>query len=187
MENAEIVRVRIGRFGPRGCRHHHRGPGGRGPGPGFRGRGGPGPGRARRGDVRVALLALLADRPMHGYEMIQELEQRTGGIWKPSPGSVYPTLALLEDEGLVQSEMVDGKKQFALTDAGREAGVSADASPWDAMVRDADPAQVELREAVGSVMVAARQIAEIGTDEQKAKAVALVTELRRALYLLLAE
>jgi hypothetical protein len=187
MHDAESVRLRIVRFGPRQCRHHHRGPSGRGQGPGFRGRGGPGPGRARRGDVRAALLALLADRPMHGYEMIQELEQRTGGIWKPSPGSVYPTLALLEDEGLVQSEVVDGKKQFALTEAGRHAGVSADAAPWDAMVRDADPAQVELRDAVGSVMVAARQIAEIGTDAQKAKAVALVTELRRALYLLLAE
>jgi DNA-binding PadR family transcriptional regulator len=187
MHNAEVVRLRIVRLGPRPCRHHHRGPGGRGPGPGYRGRGGPGPGRARRGDVRAALLALLADRPMHGYEMIQEIEQRTGGIWKPSPGSVYPTLALLEDEGLVQSETVDGKKRFGLTDAGREAGAAAGAAPWDAMVRDADPAQVELRDAVGSVMVAARQIAEIGTDEQKAKAVALVTELRRALYLLLAE
>jgi hypothetical protein len=187
MHDTERISVRIGRLGPRRCRHHHREPGGRGPGHGFRGRGGPGPGRARRGDVRVALLALLADRPMHGYEMIQELEQRTGGIWKPSPGSVYPTLALLEDEGLILSQTVDGKKQFSLTDAGRDAGASGGATPWDAMVRDADPTQVELREAVGSVMVAARQIAEIGTDEQKASAVALVTELRRALYLLLAE
>lgn len=168
--------------GRRHCRHHH-GPGGGPRRPGFRGRGG----RARRGDVRVAVLALLADRPMHGYEIIQELDARTGGVWKPSPGSVYPTLALLEDEALVVSSTVEGKKRFALTDAGRELAEKSGESPWDEMVRDADPSQVQLREGVMSVMVAARQIAAIGTDEQKAKAVELVTELRRALYLLLAE
>src|SRR5512138_1738522 len=102
-----------------------------GPGPGGHGRGwgpgrgsdwGPGRGRGRgrgrrgRGDVRAALLALLAERPMHGYEMIQELDARTGGIWRPSPGSVYPTLALLEDEGLVTSDTSEGRKRFSLTD-----------------------------------------------------------------------
>jgi DNA-binding PadR family transcriptional regulator len=132
------------------------------------------------------VLALLADRPMHGYEIIQELDARTGGVWKPSPGSVYPTLALLEDEGLVQSQNVDGKKRFELTAAGTEAQASAEDTPWAAMVRDADPAQVQLREAVRTVHIAARQIAEIGTDEQKAKALELLTEARRALYLLLA-
>jgi len=123
---------------------------------------------------------------MHGYEMIQELEARTGGVWKPSPGSVYPTLSMLEDEGLVHSETVAGKKRFALTDAGTEAQTSGDAVPWAAMVRDADPAQVQLRDAVRTVHIAARQIAQIGTEEQKARAVELITELRRALYLLLA-
>jgi len=85
-----------------------------------RGRGGRGRGRRNRGDVRAALLALLNERPMHGYEMIQELDDRTGGIWRPSPGSVYPTLQLLEDEGLITSETSEGRKRFTLTDAGRE-------------------------------------------------------------------
>ncbi len=84
-----------------------------GPGPGFgpppkvmrrRVRGAGGRRGARRGDVRAAVLALLAERPMHGYEMIQELESRTDGMWRPSPGSIYPTLQLLEDEGLVSAE-----------------------------------------------------------------------------------
>ena len=96
---------------------------------GFRGgremRGGRGPGRGRhrvrRGDVRSAILALLDDRPMHGYEMIQELEERTGGRWSPSAGSIYPTLQLLEDEGLVKGDEVDDRKVYALTDSGREA------------------------------------------------------------------
>lgn len=123
---------------------------------------------------------------MHGYEMIQELEARTGGVWKPSPGSVYPTLSMLEDEGLVHSETVAGKRRFALTPAGSEAQTAADAVPWAAMVRDADPAQVQLRDAVRTVHIAARQIAQIGTEEQKVRAVELITELRRALYLLLA-
>jgi DNA-binding PadR family transcriptional regulator len=168
------------------CRHHHRGPGERPGHPGQHHREGRGPGRARRGDVRAAVLALLGERPMHGYEMIQELDTRTGGVWKPSPGSVYPTLAMLEDEGLVRSQTVAGKKLFELTDAGAEAQASVEEAPWAAMVRDADPAQVQLREAVQTVFIAARQIAKIGTDEQKAKAVELITELRRALYLLLA-
>ncbi len=167
-------------------RHHHRGPGERPGHASERHRHGRGAGRARRGDVRAAVLALLGERPMHGYEMIQELETRTGGVWKPSAGSVYPTLAMLEDEGLVRSETIAGKKLFALTAAGTEAQTSVEEAPWAAMVRDADPAQVQLREAVQTVHIAARQIALIGTQEQKAQAVELITELRRALYLLLA-
>ena len=105
-----------GGFGPMGHGHPPFGPpdflffgGGRG-----RGRG-----RRSRGNVRAAILALLAERPMHGYEMIQELETRTGGVWRPSPGSIYPTLQLLEEEGLIAGEDVDGRRRFALTDAGR--------------------------------------------------------------------
>src|SRR5215475_12080019 len=80
-----------------------------------------GPGRrARRGDVRAAALALLTERPMHGYEMIQELEERTGGMWRPSPGAVYPALQLLEDQGLVTADAEAGKRLFYLTDSGRE-------------------------------------------------------------------
>ncbi|HTW98996.1 MAG TPA: PadR family transcriptional regulator, partial [Acidimicrobiales bacterium] len=75
---------------------------------------GGGGGRARRGNVRAALLALLAERPMHGYEMIQELDTRTGGAWRPSPGSIYPTLQMLEDEGLVTATEVDGRRTFTI-------------------------------------------------------------------------
>ena len=89
-----------------------------GPGRGRRGRGGPGR-RARRGDVRAAVLALLVERPMHGYEMIQELEERTGGVWRPSPGAVYPALQLLEDQGLVTADETEGKRRYQLTEAGR--------------------------------------------------------------------
>src|SRR5262245_6444272 len=98
-----------------------------GPGMHFRGRG-----RGRgRGNVRTAVLALLLERPMHGYEMIQELDTRTGGIWRPSPGSVYPTLQLLEDEGLIVSEETDGRRRFTLTDQGRaEASRAAENAPW---------------------------------------------------------
>src|SRR3954462_54518 len=77
--------------------------------------------RVRRGDVRSAILALLDDRPMHGYERIQGLEERTGGRWTPSAGSIYPTLQLLEDEGLVTPEEVEGRKVFSLTESGKEA------------------------------------------------------------------
>ena len=90
--------------------------------------GGGGP-RARRGDVRAAALALLTERPMHGYEMIKEIEERTEGLWRPSAGSIYPTLALLEDEGLIRGEESDGKRRFALTDEGREQAEVAQGQP----------------------------------------------------------
>ena len=80
-------------------------------------RGGPGR-RAKRGDVRAAALALLSERPMHGYEMIQELEERTDGVWRPSPGAVYPALQLLEDQGLVTADAEAGKRLFSLTEPG---------------------------------------------------------------------
>src|SRR5919202_2223391 len=98
--------------------HHHRGRGRGGWGPGF---GGPpfgrGP-RPRRGRVRAALLVLLAEEPRNGYGLMQEIEQRSGGAWRPSPGSVYPALQQLGDEGLVRSETRDGGNVFELTDAG---------------------------------------------------------------------
>ena len=119
---------------------------GEGPGGGF-GRGPFGRGRARRGDVRAAILALLAERPMHGYEMIQELEGRTHGLWRPSPGSVYPTLQLLEDEGLVEHEEERGKRRFRLTDEGREAADERGTgpAPWEEVTAGADPQALDLR------------------------------------------
>src|SRR5271163_3335980 len=119
--------------GERGCGHGHghgQGRGTRGRSLGFGGRGdwsgfggprGPrGRGRkARRGDIRTAALLLLAEEPRNGYQIMQDIEERSGGVWSPSPGSVYPALAQLEDEGLIRTEEHDGSKLFAITDEGR--------------------------------------------------------------------
>ena len=101
-----------------------------GPG-GPRGRGRGGRGRGKRGDVRAAILKLLAERPMHGYEMIQEIAERSQNLWRPSPGSVYPTLQLLVDEGLLVARESEGsKKLFELTDEGRAAADKIETPPW---------------------------------------------------------
>ena len=157
-----------------------------------RGRGGPrgrgGRGRARRGDVRAALLALLIERPMHGYEIIQELSERTMGMWQPSPGSVYPTLQLLEDEGLITGEEADGKRRFTLTDAGREAVAARQGlTPWDHITKGLDPGVMDLRHAMAAWIMAIKQISTVGTDDQRDRAVKLLNEGRRQLYAILAE
>ncbi|MET9295087.1 PadR family transcriptional regulator [Streptomyces sp. NPDC003077] len=159
-----------------------------GPPFGGRGRGGGPRGRARRGDVRASILALLKDRPMHGYEMIQEIAERSGGAWKPSPGSVYPTLQLLEDEGLITSATEGGKKLFSLTETGTaEAGNGPDA-PWEAAGRGIDwEAMHEIRKAGGGLIEAFKQVWDTGTPEQREKAIAVVNKARKELYLILAE
>src|SRR3954468_19696666 len=150
-------------------------------------RGGPGR-RARRGDVRAAALALLSERPMHGYEMIQELEERTAGMWRPSPGAVYPALQLLEDQGLVTADVEAGKRLFSLSDTGREEAAKAgDRKPWDDVTAGIDPSQFKLRDALGPIAIAARQVAIDGTPAQQAAAAEVLTETRRKLYAILAE
>jgi DNA-binding PadR family transcriptional regulator len=163
--------------GPHGPGHGH------GPWGGGRGRRG-----ARRGDVRAAILGLLAERPMHGYEMIQELSNRTGGFWKPSPGSVYPTLQLLEDEGLITGEESDGRRRFTLTEAGQAESEKAGRGrvPWEHMTEDVGETMLELRGAYGQLFQAF-QAMHSGTEAQQAKAVELLTETRRKLYAILAE
>jgi len=161
-----------------------------GPGPHGHGHGhGRGRGRGRRrGDVRAAVLALLTERPMHGYEMIQELDTRTGGIWRPSPGSVYPTLQLLEDEGLIASESSEGRRRFALTEDGRaEAERAADNAPWAEYADDTVSQAQDFREAGLGIMNALRQVAFSGTDEQRRAALEVLNETRRKLYAILAE
>ena len=107
------------RVGPRGEQHRphgyrgHEGRGGRS-GPGGRGPGGRGRGRAQRGDIRTAILLLLADQPMHGYQIMQAMSERTGGAWHPSPGAIYPTIAQLEDEGLVTTREEGGRRSVTL-------------------------------------------------------------------------
>ncbi|WP_326776816.1 PadR family transcriptional regulator [Streptomyces sp. NBC_01445] len=173
-------RAAFGPFGP-----------GFGPGPwgggGRGGRGGP-RGRARRGDVRASILALLKDRPMHGYEMIQEIAERSGGAWKPSPGSVYPTLQLLEDEGLIASESEGGKKLFALTESGRSAADEGPDAPWEEAGRGVDWDSLnEIRQAGFGLMEAFGQVWKTGSKEQREKALTVINDARKKLYLILAD
>ncbi len=160
-----------------------------GPGPRGRGRGGRGRGRrGRRGDVRSALLALLAERPMHGYEMIQELDERTGGIWTPSPGSVYPTLQMLEDEGLITSDKNEGRKMFTLTDEGAPvAATAAEKPPWAEIADDTVAAAHDVRKAAFGIMSALREVGMEGTADQRAKALDVLSDTKRKLYAILAE
>lgn len=188
-------------YGERGGSRH------RGPGPGF-GRGWSGSDiweamdqlkegfeqrfggmRMGRGDVRSAVLALLAEEPMHGYQIIHEIEERSGGMWKPSPGSVYPTLQMLADEGLITAEESGDKKVYSLTDAGKEAAAEAaeKSAPWESpMMKDAARATA-LPKAGAKLAQAAAQVGQAGTREQVDEAVAVLDEARRKLYSILAE
>jgi DNA-binding PadR family transcriptional regulator len=146
--------------------------------------------RARRGDVRTGLLSVLADGPMHGYDLIRELEQRSGGQWHPSPGSVYPTLQLLEDEELVTGEERDGKRVYSITDAGRSEleerkARSGDTPPWEA--GPLGPGYRELREAAYQFGVAAMQVWRVGTERQKQQVAEILNEARKRIYALMAE
>lgn len=145
--------------------------------------------RARRGNVRAAVLVLLRERPMHGYEMIGEIAERSSGLWRPSPGALYPALQLMEDEGLVTIEETEGKRLVSLTERGRaEADTLAEGpAPWTQASAGVDQTVLDLHSAVGPVVQAAGQVAQVGTDDQRAKAVEILTEARRKLYGLLAE
>jgi len=169
-------------FGPGGF-----GPGGFGPSPRGGRRGGHSR-RGRRGDVRAAILVLLAERPMHGYEMIQEIAERSQDLWRPSPGSVYPTLQLLVDEGLIVGEESEGsKKLFNLTDAGKEAAEKVETPPWDEITEGADPAHLNLRAAVGQLFGAVAQSAHAASTEQQQRIIDIVNTARREIYTILAE
>jgi DNA-binding PadR family transcriptional regulator len=182
--NAILWAMARGGRGGRGG--HHRGRGGPfGPwGPGFGGRGGA---RARRGDVRAALLVLLAEEPRNGYGLMQEIESRSEGVWRPSPGSVYPALQQLEDEGLVRAEERDGSRVFTLTDAGREYVESNDlGTPWDAVRDDLGEGMHALRNLIAQVAAAAWQVGQAGTEAQSAEARRVLADTRRSLYRILA-
>jgi DNA-binding PadR family transcriptional regulator len=165
-------------------------------GPGFGPWGGPGrtwrAPKARRGDIRAAILAVLADQPMNGYQIIQEIANRSSGVWKPSPGSIYPTLQQLEDEGLVQVETDSGgRRAYTLTDEGR-AYVTEHAdevsAPWEAMSAGGAGGDDDgLKPLIGQVAAAVWQIVATGTPEQQVKGREALVELRRKLYSILAE
>ncbi len=152
------------------------------------GRGWRGP-KARRGDVRSAILGVLAEHQLNGYQIIQEIAARSGGAWKPSPGSIYPTLQQLEDEGLVRAESLDGRRAFTLTEDGRTWVVEhADevAAPWQTMNGTAD-ADESIKPLIGQVAAAMWQIVAVGTPEQHHKARAAMLELRKKLYGILSD
>ena len=144
--------------------------------------------KARRGDVRAAILAVLAESPMNGYQIIQQIAERSGGVWKPSPGSIYPTLQQLEDEGLVRAETDGGRRTYALTDEGRTyVAEHADevAAPWAAMSEAAD--NDDIRPLIGQIAAAMWQIAAVGTPEQQRRGREALADLRRRLHTILAE
>jgi DNA-binding PadR family transcriptional regulator len=179
-----------GNFGPGGPHGF-----GRGHGPAGRGRFGwmprdmfgPGRGpRVGRGDVRTAILVLLAEAPMHGYEIIQQLGERSNGMWRLSAGSVYPTLQQLEDEGLVRGEERDGRKVYALTEDGKKAAEAAgkNPAPWNMAGSDDDANLYGLFLPLGNAVA---QVQQVGSPEMIAKARVILTDARRSLYRLLAE
>ena len=149
---------------------------------------GPGP-RAGRGDIRAAILALLAEGPMHGYQIMRELGERSGGVWRPSPGSVYPTLQQLQDEGLVRSaEAEGGRRTFELTDEGREAVDALESrTPGEAVADETESSVVELRDLAFQVIAAAKQVVHAGDPAQVAQAKDVLREARQRLYRILAE
>jgi len=155
-------------------------------------RGGPpfggGRGRRRRGDVRTALLLLLAEEPRNGYQLMQEIEERSDGRWRPSPGSVYPSLSQLEDEGLIRSTELDSGKGFEITDAGRaHLAERGDApAPWDPSDGD-DDRPAKLRDLIRGIAIAFSQVVQAGDGAQVDKATKILTDARRDLYRILAE
>ncbi|MCP9978373.1 PadR family transcriptional regulator [Actinomadura madurae] len=172
-------------------------PGGFGPGPGprppwARGRGGPwgrGP-KARKGNVRAAILVLLAEEPRNGYQIIQEIHERSGGAWKPSPGAVYPALQQLADEGLIAGDESGGRRTFRLTDEGRAyAEENADrlAEPWAEMTPEYGEGVPELFKQAAQTGAAVMQIVHSGSPEQVAQAKDVLSDARRSLYRILAD
>jgi DNA-binding PadR family transcriptional regulator len=159
------------------------GPGGGGP-PWRGGR------KARRGDIRTAALLLLAEEPRNGYQIMQEVEERSEGAWRPSPGSVYPALQQLEDEGLIRAEEVEGRKLFRLTVEGLAKVEERDAerpAPWEQMGGEPGSKAHELGRAMRDVAYAFAQVMRAGSEEQQEQARQVLTNARRELYRILAD
>src|SRR3954462_12781581 len=189
-------RRHFGPGGPGGHPFRGSGPGGPGPwmGPLFGGMpGGPGFGRRRRasrGDVRTAALLLLAEEPRNGYQIMQELEERSEGLWRPSPGSVYPALQQLEDEGLIRSEEADGRRLYHLTDAGQAyVGERPDdqPAPWEPFSDSRSDQHAETAGLMRDVAMAFVQVLRAGSESQVAEARPLLADTRRSLYRILAD
>lgn len=195
-------------WGPGGPGRHG-GPGGRRwamdmPGFGPGGPGGPGDpnaphgrrgfgrgSRVRKGDVRAAILDLLAEGgKWNGYQLIQEITGRTSGVWRPSAGSVYPALQQLEDEGLIAPEGEGRRRMYSLTDAGRtyaEEHPEELSGSWDAAAGMTDEGAIEFHDLIRQVMMAVMEVRRAGSADQLAQARAVLAQARRSLYLILAE
>ncbi|NJP89106.1 PadR family transcriptional regulator [Nonomuraea sp. FMUSA5-5] len=144
--------------------------------------------RIRRGDVRAALLALLHEGPQNGYQMIQGIEERSRGVWRPSPGSVYPALQQLEDEGLVTGDESGGSRTYRLTEQGRDlAARHAGAAPWDEVARTVPDDHHELRLLWAQLNEAFGHLVRTGGDRQLAEAKKLIKQTRKSIFQILAE
>lgn len=145
-----------------------------------------GPNRVRRGDVRAAVLAVLSERDMHGYQIIRELAERSSGVWRPGAGSIYPTLRTLQEQGYLRSRAENGKRVFSITDYGRRAAqASGSAEPWQQYV-EAEGPRVRLRQASDALLRAVSQVANSGTEDEIEQAAATLVAARRSIYLTLA-
>ncbi len=151
--------------------------------------------RTRRGDIKFILLELLAERPRHGYDLIKELELRHGGFRRPSPGSVYPTLQMLEDGGYLTSASEGGKRVYTITDEGRQLLTertqnTASGSPWEAFspfgLGKSDDL-IALRAVAGELASAVMQVARTGDSERINRVKTLLEQVRREIYTILAE
>lgn len=175
-----------------GQEFRHGGPFGRGGGR-FDEEGG-GRQRQRRGDVKFVLLELIAEQPRHGYELIKALEERSAGFYRPSPGLVYPTLQLLEDEGNLASQMVDDKRIYSITDAGRVLLEQREAlqnashhGPWGRRFNAETPQLIELRRNSMALFESVMQAARYGTPEQVQAVQALLTKANQEVHSILAK
>ncbi|HVA06762.1 MAG TPA: PadR family transcriptional regulator [Acidimicrobiales bacterium] len=142
--------------------------------------------RMRRGGIRRAILWALRSGPAHGYEVMRRLEEMSGGLWRPSPGSVYPHLQMLEDEGIVSSTEVDGNRTFSLTSEGENEAAAAGGLPWQADA-EGDNQIRALRQAVTQLLSAAKQLSSAGAGSQVERGIAVIQTARKELYQILAE
>ncbi|TMR13584.1 helix-turn-helix transcriptional regulator, partial [Nonomuraea turkmeniaca] len=144
--------------------------------------------RVRRGDVRAALLALLLEGPQNGYQMIQDIQERSRGVWRPSPGSVYPALQQLEDEGLVTASESGGSRAYQLTERGREqAARHAEEAPWDEVARSVPADRHELSVLWAQLNEAFAHLVRTASDRQVEEAKQLIKKTRRSVFHILAE
>lgn len=179
-------------YAPHHCRPHHAHHGRHGGGAWGWGGWAPGPRRGRRGrgDVRAAILLLLEEEPRNGYGLMQQVEERSSGAWRPSPGSIYPALAQLEDEGLIEPANAQQGKAFALTEAGRahvEEHRDRLGTPWQEASEGQPAGMPDLRRSIGALAMAAMQAAQTGDPKVLEQVRQTLDDARKAIYRLLAE